>query len=266
MLLDLLAGARVYDLAQPLERATPVGPNHPPFWSALVRRHGDVVRDDGSSAAFELMSLGGHTGTHIDALCHISLGGELYGRVPAAETLAEGRFARLGVETIPPLVCRGVLLDVPAASGRSVLDPGEPITAADLERTCSEHGVEIGKGDAVLVRTGWPVGRFHDPIAFNGLETGVPGPDESAARWLASRDIRLTGADTLAYEHLPAGAGQRLLPAHVALLVEHGIHIVEVLDLERLARDGVHEFAFVALPLRIVGATGSPIRPIALVA
>jgi kynurenine formamidase len=264
-LLELLTRARVYDLARPLERSTPVGPNHPPFWMALVRRHGDAPRDDGSSSAQELLSLGGHTGTHIDALSHFSLAGKLHGGRTVEASMREGRFGELGVETIAPLVCRGVLLDVPGAAGRDALEPAEPISAADLERTCDVHGIDVRAGDAVLVRTGWPVGRFHDAAAYNGAETGVPGPDESAARWLGERRIRVTGSDTLAYEHLPPGAGQRLLPAHVALLVEYGVHIVEVLDLEELARDGVHEFVFVALPLKLVGATGSPIRPVALV-
>lgn len=264
-LVELLARARVYDLAHPLERSTPVGPNHPPFWMALVRRHGDVRRADGSSSAAELLSLGGHTGTHIDALSHFSLDGRLHGGREAGAAMREGRFGALGIETVAPLVCRGVLLDVPGASGRAALEPGEPVTAADLERTCAAHGVDVYAGDAVLVRTGWPVGRFHDQAAFNGVDTGVPGPDESAARWLGERRVRVTGSDTLAYEHLRPGGGQSVLPAHVALLVEFGVHIVEVLDLEELARDGVHEFAFVALPLKLVGATGSPIRPIALV-
>jgi kynurenine formamidase len=264
--LDALLGARVYDLAHPLEQTTPVSPNHPPFRMALMRRHGDSTRPDGSSGANELMTLGGHTGTHIDALCHVSLNGRLYDGHDAAAAAVGGRFGVLGVERIEPALLPGVLLDVPRALGLDQLPAAHPITAEELELTCAAHGVQVRAGMAVLIRTGWPVGRFGDPASFAGWVTGVPGPDVSAARWLVERGVALTGADTIAYEHLPAGAGHRLLPVHVLLLVEHGVHIVEVLDLEALAAAGEREFVLVVAPLKITGATGSPLRPLALVA
>ena len=262
----VVAGARVYDLGRPLEAATPTSPNHPPFRMGLIRRHGDVVRADGGSGANELFTMVGHTGTHVDALCHVSHRGVLHGGVDAVEASRGGRFTQLGVDTIEPMLCRGVLLNVPEQLGVAALDGGHAITAAELEATARHHGVEIRAGNAVLVRTGWPVGRYEDATAYVGHETGVPGPDESAARWLAERRIRVTGADTIAYERLAPGAGHATLPVHLILLVEHGIHIVEVLDLEQLAADRVREFLLVLVPLKLVGATGSPVRPLALVA
>jgi kynurenine formamidase len=125
--------------------------------------------------------------------------------------------------------------------------------------------VTVGPGDAVLIRTGWPVSHFHSEELMLGLASGVPGPDESAARWLAERSVRVAGDDTIAFECLAPGMGHTRLPVHVILLVESGIHIVELLDLEALARDRVYEFWFIAAPLKIVGATGSPLRPLALV-
>lgn len=261
---EQLRGARVYDLAQPLEAATPTSPNHPPFRMALLRRHGDAVRADGGSGANEMFTMGGHTGTHIDALCHVSRGMKLYGGLDAAEAARGGRFQQLGVETIAPMVCRGVLLDVPRALGVEALEAAHPVTAQELERTCQVGGVEVREGDAVLVRSGWPVGRYQDGVAYAGWATGVPGPDESAARWLAGRRIRVTGADTIAYEWLAPGAGHSRLPVHTILLLESGIHIIEVMALEELARDGVREFLFILAPLRLVGATGSPVRPLAV--
>jgi kynurenine formamidase len=263
--LDELTRARVYDLAQPLLAETPVLPHHAPFRMAMLRRHGDVVRRDGSSGANELLSLGGHTGTHIDALCHFSVGGKLHGGLDCAGACEGGRFARHGVETVAPIVCRGVLLDVPGALGVAALEPAQPITADDLEMTCRSQRVEVREGDAVLVRTGWPVGRFENPEAFLGWAGGVPGPDVTAARWLAGHGVRVTGADTIVYEWLEAGAGLSRLPVHVILLVEHGVPIIEVMDLEGLARDRAWTFLLVAAPLKIVGATGSPMRPLALV-
>jgi kynurenine formamidase len=261
---ELLDGARVYDLAQPLEAATPTSPNHPAFGMALIRRHGDSVRPDGGSAANELFTMGGHTGTHIDALCHVSQGMKLHGGLDAAEASLGGRFRQLGVETIAPMVCRGVLLDVPRAQGRDVLDAAQRVTAQDLIHTCQSQGVEVGPGDAVMVRSGWPVGRYLDNSAYAGWTTGVPGPDESAARWLAERRVRVSGADTIAYEWLAPGAGHSKLPVHTILLVEHGIHIVEVMALEQLAANRVYEFLFMLAPLKLMGATGSPVRPLAV--
>jgi kynurenine formamidase len=256
---------RVYDLGRPLEASTPVAPGHPNFRMALMRRHGDVVRRDGSSSANELISTSGHTGTHIDALAHFSKAGALHGGEDAAEASNGGRFKVHGAETIAPIVTRGVLLDVAAAEGSKALEPGRAITARDIVKTVKHHGVEVGKGDAVLFRTGWPVIRYLDEPVYVGWPTGVPGPDVSAALWLARRRIHVTGSDTIAYEWLAPGAGHGHLPVHVALLVDNGIHIIEVLDLEELAADGVHEFLFVCSPLKVVGATGSPVRPLALV-
>lgn len=261
---EVLAGARTYDLAQPLEASTPTSPNHPPFRMALMRRHGDVIRTDGGSGANELFTMGGHTGTHIDALCHVSFGMKLYGGLDATETARGGRFQKLGVESIAPIICRGVLLDVPRTLRVDALPAAHPITADELEQTCQAQDVEVRAGDAVLVRTGWPNGRYFDNAAYAGRASGVPGPDESAAEWLAERRIRVTGSDTIAYEWLAPEAGHSRLPVHTILLVDNGIHIVEVMALEDLARDGVTEFLFVLAPLRLVGATGSPVRPLAI--
>ena len=258
------AGIEVFDLAQPLSAETPHSPNHPPFRMALMRRHGDTVREDGSSAANELISTGGHTGTHIDALAHVSYRGHMYGGTPAEEAQRGGRFSTLGVDTIEPIVCRGVLLDVAALHSVDVLPAGYGITEGDLAFAEREAGVKIRAGDVALVRSGWAQ-HFEDAEAFVGHETGVPGPTEEAARWLAGRGVRATGAETIAYEQIKPEVGHALLPVHRLLLVEHGIHIIEVMNLTGLAAAGVQEFLFVLAPLKIVGGTGSPVRPLALV-
>jgi kynurenine formamidase len=254
---------RAYDLGQPLERTTPTSPNHPGFEIALIRRHGDVMREDGSSGANDLMSLGTHTGTHIDALCHIAAGGRIHGGHNAEAVSRGGRFTSLGAETIAPIIARGVLIDVAALMDLDVLDPGQEVGAAELDAACERSGVAVGGGDIVLIRTGW-ARNFDSPEDFVGRDTGVPGISESGAAWLAERGIRAAGSDTISFEKVGVG-GSRLLPVHTLLLVDHGIHIMEVLNLEELARDGATEFLFVAAPLKIVGATGAPMRPLALV-
>jgi kynurenine formamidase len=261
---DLLANARVYDLAQPLQQRMPISPNHPGFRMALLRRHGDMVRADGDSASSELIVMGGHSGTHIDALCHVSHKGLLYGGRDASDAQKGGTFSVHGVETIPIVFCRGVMLDIPALFGVDVLAAGTPITAEHLSRSCERQGVEVRSGDAVLIRSGWP--KYWDDFeSFVGLTHGAPGPDESAAAWLADRHVRVSGAETIAYECIYPGKGHSLLPVHRKLLVENAINIIEVLNLSELARENVSEFLFVLAPLKIVGGTGSPVRPIAVV-
>lgn len=256
--------ARVFDLAHALEANIPVSPNHPGFRLALMRRHGDGVREDGGSAANELMVLGGHTGTHIDALCHVSHRGVLFGNREAAATQRGGRFSELGVDALPIFVARGVMLDIAGLVGAVALPPGYEITPADLAAAERRQGTEVRPGDAVLIRSGW--GHYWgDPVRFLGLTDGVPGPNEASAQWLADRRVRITGAETTAYEHIAPGLGHSRLPVHRVLLVECGIPIVEMLNLAVLAQHEVYEFLFILAPLKIVGATGSPVRPFALV-
>ena len=264
LLKALEARTEVFDLAQPLATETPHSPNHPPFRMALMRRHGDMVRDDGSSAANELIVTGGHTGTHVDALSHVSYHGELHGGVSAEEAQRGGRFKSHGVETMAPIICRGVLLDVAGLHDTGVLPGGYGITEEDLSAAERKAGVKIQPNDVALIHSGWSR-NFGDANIFLGHETGVPGPTEEAARWLVERGVQATGAETIAYEQIKPEIGHKLLPVHRLLLVEHGIHIIEVMNLENLAAAGIHEFVFVLAPLKIVGGTGSPVRPLAVV-
>jgi len=262
-LLSAVQGARIFDLAQPIEAKMPVSPNHPGFKMALQRRHGDMVRADGGSAANEMMMLGGHTGTHIDALCHVSHCGKLHGGVDAYEAQKGGRFQSHGVEHIPITAARGVLFDIPALRGVDCLRAGEAITAKDLDAAARRQGIECREGDVALVRSGWTK-HWGDPERFLGHADGVPGPDESAAAWMIERKIRMTGAETIAYEWIPAGRGHALLPVHRMLLVESGVHIIEGMNLSALAEARVFEFLFVVAPIKVVGATGMPVRPFAV--
>ena len=123
--------------------------------------------------------------------------------------------------------------------------------------------MKVLEGDAVLIRSGWPA-HWSNPEKFLSHQDGVPGPDESAAAWLADRRIRLTGAETIAYECIYPERGHALLPVHRMLLVERGINIIEMLNLSELASDKVYEFLFVLTPLKVVGATGIPVRPVAV--
>ena len=264
-LLDALpSDPHIIELGQPLFTGMPTSPNHPGFRMTLARRHGDQVRPDGGSASNEVIITGGHVGTHIDALSHVSHNGKLHGGVDAAQAQAGGAFSQHGAEQTPAMVTRGVLLDVAAAHGVDTLPGGYGVTAADLDRAVELGGAEPRRGDVAVIRTGW-ARNFGDAARYLGAESGVPGITEDAGRWLVERGVRAVGADTTACEQIPPGAGHRVLPVHRLLLVDAGIYIMEHLALEDLAAHGSHAFLFVVAPLRIVGGTGSPIRPIAVV-
>ncbi|WP_188190777.1 cyclase family protein [Nonomuraea sp. SYSU D8015] len=257
-----LEGARVLDLAQPMREGMPQSPNHPPFRMTLERRHGDLVRPDGGSAANEIIVTGGHVGTHVDALAHVSQDGLLYGGRPAAEVMSHEGFSSLAIDGFEPYVGRCVLLDVAAVQGVETLPPGYEITPDDLSLALGD--LEIRAGDAVLVGTGWSR-LWSSGEQFVGLRDGVPGPGAEAARWLAAHRPRVVGGETIAFEHIAADRGHATLPVHRIMLVESGINIVETMRLTELLDSGTREFLLVLNPLPIAGATGAPVRPLAVV-
>ncbi|HWL99332.1 MAG TPA: cyclase family protein [Nocardioidaceae bacterium] len=264
LLAAIQAGVRLVELGHPHFTGMPCSPNHPGFRMSLIRRHGDMVRSDGGSAANEMIVTGGHVGTHVDALSHVSHDGRLHGDVDAAEAQRGGRFSELGAEHTPAMLTRGVLLDVAAVHGVDVLPAGYGVTADDLRAAADKAGVGVRQGDVALVRTGW-ARHFDDPETYLGQADGVPGPTTEAAQWLVESGVVTTGADTTAYEQVKPGAGHSVLPVHRVLLVEAGVHIIEHLDLEQAAAEGLTQFVFMMAPLRIVGGTGSPVRPVAAV-
>ena len=261
-MIDQLSASRVYDLGTSYEMDMPVHPAHPPYIFTLQRRHGDTFRPGGYSSSNELIVMCGHTGTHIDSLAHVSEHGKLFGGVDAGCNQQGGRGMKsIGVETIEPVVRRGVLLDVAGAEGVDILPPDYGADAETLQGVAKAQGVEIQAGDCVLVRTGW-MRHWGEPAAYLAESEGQPGVNADAAEWLVERGIFMGGSDTAAFEQVIPGAA---MPVHLIFLARNGIHILEMADLETLAADGVYEFGFVLSPLKLVGATGSPVRPLALV-
>jgi kynurenine formamidase len=274
-LAGMIRTGRMYRLARDRFPKMPLFAGHPAFEVVSyrtpqgLRAAGDQPWGPPNDACLGYMSelvMGTtHTGAHIDAHAHMTVGPEDRWHGGSARTDL-GDFGPLTGDAteIAPLWRRGVLYDVPGHRGVESLPAGEPVTAAELEAIEREHGVAAGAGDVALVRSGY-LAHWPDPDAL-AAHRGA-GPDLSAARLLADRGVLATGSDTETYEVQPApdrGTPANPQPVHTLLLIERGIYILESLDLEELARAGVREFLFVALPLAIRGATGSMVDPVAV--
>ena len=260
--MDFTAASHVYDLEQPRYFGAPVFPSHAPGLIYTLHRRHEQGAEQARTSASGFVYMAEHSGTHIDALCHQAEDMRLYGGQevnPQVQTPTG--FTALGVETIPPLIARGVLLDVAHYKAAQRIEAGSLITRGDLEASAQSEGIAIGEGDIVLVRTGNGA-IWHDAAQY--LRAG--GMSAGASSWLAGLRVQAVGADNMAWDDVSVVDPDLKvsLPGHLILLVRHGIYIIENLNLEELARDRRYEFTFIALPLKIRGATGSPVRPIAV--
>jgi kynurenine formamidase len=244
---------RMYDLGRVLDERVPVFPGRY-FKQTLVTtahhanpQHG--VGENEVNWITELVSGTMQLGTHLDALSHLQMGDRGYGGFTVQELAGTAGVTRLGIETVPQIVTRGWLVDVPGLGPGGVIEP--------------EHCGDIDPepGDAVLFHTGW--GRHWDePETYL---SGEPGPGCAVGDWLAERQVALTGCDTWSYGPVPPEDPARPFRVPQILNIEHGVFIVENLNLAQLARHGVRRFALVLTHPKLRGATGAWTSPIALV-
>jgi kynurenine formamidase len=259
----LVRSGGVLSLAQPLSPRTPVPRHRAGVQRFMGRDGGDYAagarRPGGFQFAEDTVVLPLHIGTHIDALCHAWYDDALYNGFPGSGTRSTSGATRCGIDKMGPVVGRGVLLDVAGLEGDPLRD-GTAIGPHDLERAAKRAGTDVGKGDIVLIRTGWAEhqGRA-DSVSFDS----EPGLNVDAALWLADREIAALGADNFAVEVIPFAQGT-VFPVHQRLIRDFGVPLLEGLLLQELAATGRREFLFVASPLPVVGGTGSPINPIAI--
>jgi kynurenine formamidase len=250
----LVREGRLYDLAHVLDESVPVFPGRY-FRQTLVTtaHHANAAMPLGENQVnwvTEIVSATTQLGTHLDALSHLQIGERGYNGWTVAELAGPAGVKRLGAETIPQLVTRGWLVDV----SRLGLGAGDVIAVDQLA------GIDPEPGDAVLFHTGWSA-RWADPEAYLA---GEPGPGYAVADWLVERGVALTGCDTWSYGPVPAENPTRPFEVPQLLNVVHGVFVVENLNTEDLARDGVQEFALVLTHPKLRGATGAWTSPVAL--
>lgn len=209
----------------------------------------------------EALMMPTHTGTHIDALCHFGLYGKIWNGFRAQKYLGDNGWHKAGAENIPPIIARGVLIDVASLKGVKALSKGYRISTHDLKAALRSQNVTLKKGDVVLIRTGY--GSYFDNK--ERYLNNYPGVSFDAIKWLVEKhDIILLGIDNLSLEAFPSMQEDNWIPIHTYLLAEQGMMFIENVNLEQLAEDQVYKFAFIAAPLKIRGACGAPIRPLAI--
>lgn len=260
----LVKTGQVYDLGAEMSDDMPVTSKDTfmPYRLLTYRSSRNMAREnDWHGVAFytEVLMATPHVSTHIDALSHVVRDGHIYGGHAMADVEGDFGLAAEGIETVPPIITRGVLIDVAAHKGVERLPDHYEITVEDLQEAMAAQGVLIERGDAVLVRTGKMRQYAVDNAAFLA---GQPGVGYAASLWLYEQGLAVLGTDTTGTEPQPVTDWEYTV--HVAMLLERGVHLVEWLNLEPLAGAPAREFLFACLPLKLRGASGSWVRPVAI--
>lgn len=271
-IMSQVCAEKVYDLSVEYFVGMPswqaAGDPHYQIWMTHTP-HGTMI-DDPMGVGHEMnahvgytgsaISMYTHSGTHIDAFNHFGIGGTIYNGFHADEHLGDRGWKKTGAETIPPIVARGVLIDVAAAKGVAILPDACRITRDDIVTALGKQNITLREGDVVLIRTG-RMQVYKDAQAY--MEN-PPGLGLDAARYLVEEGgAMILGADNLSFEAFPSEVEDNYIPLHTYLLAQMGVPIMELVYLEDLARDGIYEFAFVGGSLKLRGADASPMRPIA---
>ncbi|TMH45004.1 MAG: cyclase family protein [Betaproteobacteria bacterium] len=202
----------------------------------------------------------GQIGTQFDAFAHQMWGDSFYNCFKLGDIGTRAGFRKLGVEHVGGLVTRGVLIDVAGSKGLDMLPTSYNITPEDLQQALAKASQRLEPGDAVLIRTGWSklMGKENDRYG-----TLNPGIGIAAGQWLLAQEPMMIAADNCCVEVRPSERPHSL-PIHAMMLIQHGVYLLENLELEALAAARAYEFAFIVQPLKIKGATGSAVAPIAI--
>jgi kynurenine formamidase len=267
----LVRQGRVYDLAHVLHQDIPAFPGRTfrqyltTNYHQINRRHPDAgpagLGRNSVNWIVEQVTATQQMGTHMDGLNHLQAGDRTYNGFLLADIIEDHGTNRLGIDTLPQVVTRGLVLDVAAARGGDRLAPGDVITVADADAALAAAGLDIRPGDAVFFHTGWGDlwGTDNERYA-----AGEPGPGVAVGEWLADHRVALTGCDTWSFGPYPPESPDEPFVVPQTLNVRHGIVVVENLRLDEVARDRVHEFLLVISHAKLRGATGAWVAPLAI--
>jgi kynurenine formamidase len=259
------AAARLVRSGRTVSAARPL-PTEPSIENpSPVAHHMIGTASEGWGGDYFAMASHGFATSHIDALCHIFHAGKLYNGY-AIETVTAHGALELGIHALRDgVVSRGVLLDIPRVRGVSYLEPGEPIFPGDLQRAEEDAALRVESGDVLLVRTG----RWTRRAALGpwDVRQSAAGLDASCLPWLHARGVAALGGDGVS-DVLPSRVADMPLPIHSVAIVALGLHLIDNLELDRLAEACVSEnrweFLFTLAPLVLERGTASPVNPIAL--
>jgi len=266
-ILEHLSGGHVFDLNVEYFIGMPswVAAGDPPYGIWMTHTPQGSINDNLSgvgASAHEKYSYCGdsihmytHCGTHVDTLNHLGHHGMFWNGWTADKELGSRIWNKGGLDKYPPIIARGVLLDVAGMHGVDQLDAGYGITPQDLQDAVAKQGVELRKGDVVLVRTGrmqaWP--------DFDGYLQKPPGINLPSAKWLCEEaGAMCIAGDSIGLEVMPWDEPDAFLPVHSYMFTTAGAQIIEVVNMEEIAAEKQYEFAFLGFPLKLRGATGAP--------
>lgn len=204
--------------------------------------------------------LSDHSGTHIDGLNHASRDHLIHGDLDIREISDEVGTSSMGIESMPPVFTRGIMLDFTRLFGVDALDPGYEITVKDVEDATKHFDIKLEDGDGLFFHTGFGKLWIKDNEKYMG---DSPGPGEEVAKWMVKNRVSITGTDTSPYE-VTRSTDKLLFPCHQILIKDAGVHLVENMRLEELSSEGISEFLFICAPLKLKGGSGSPVSPFAV--
>jgi kynurenine formamidase len=268
----LVRRGRVFDLAHVLHADIPAFPGRT-FRQYLTTNahHVNRRRPDAGAEGWgrndvnwvvEQVTATQQMGTHMDGLNHLQMGERTYNGHRIADIAEEWGTNKLGIDTLPQVVTRGLLVDVAAVRGVERLEPGDVVTPADVEASLQRSGLRVRAGDAVLLHSGWGALWGVDNERYGG---GEPGPGRELADWLVDHRVALTGCDTWSYGPVPAEDPAEPFVVPQTLNTHHGVVVVENLRLAEIAGEGLTEFLLVISHAKLRGATGAWIAPLAIV-
>jgi len=257
---QLIRTGEIFELGQVLSASMPLQPTRQFELHTKRTVMNPESNRRGSNEELVIAEIG-QVGTQFDGFSHQTIGNSLYNCFKLDDIATRTGFSKLGIEKVGALMTRGVLIDVAASKGVEILSDTYEITPADLQEALRRQNITLQPGDAVIVNTGW--GRLWGKDNTRYMRTN-PGLGVAAAEWLARQDPMLVGADNAPVNVTPSPDPALSNPTHQIMLVINGIHLLENLKLEELAAARAYEFALMVQPLKIEGATGSTVAPIAV--